>query len=178
MIEFLQQISKLKTTKRTGWLNNNVPNPESISDHMYRMSIIAMLIKDTEINNSKLIKMALVHDIAESIAGDIGPGEMSVESKFELELKAINELQSMLPPKDGEMIKELWMEYEQNSTKEAQLCKDIDKYEMIQQCFEYEQQFGTRMQSFFDSTLGKFKHPEIIDLVQDLYKQRAEWFNG
>lgn len=69
MIDFLVQISQLKTTKRTGWLNHGIKQPESISDHMYRMSIIAMMIKDDTIDKNKLIQMALVHDIAESIAG-------------------------------------------------------------------------------------------------------------
>ena len=32
----------------------------------------------------------------------------------------------------------LWKEYEENVTPEAMVVKDLDKFEMIQQAFEYE----------------------------------------
>ena len=172
MIDFLAQISQLKITKRTGWVNSEIPNPESISDHMYRMAIIAMLIKDKEIDKDRLLKIALVHDIAEAIVGDIVPGVMSDRSKYELELNGISKLQALLPKEDGDMIKELWTEYELAETREAKLCKDIDKYEMIQQCYEYEKTHGKKMQSFYDSTMNKFQHPEVITLSKELYAKR------
>jgi putative hydrolases of HD superfamily len=41
---------------------------------MYRMSIMCFLMKDVpHIDYSKCIRMALVHDLAESIIGDISP---------------------------------------------------------------------------------------------------------
>jgi putative hydrolase of HD superfamily len=41
---------------------------------MYRMSIMCFLFKDIPgIDYSKCIKMALVHDLAEAIVGDITP---------------------------------------------------------------------------------------------------------
>lgn len=36
MLEFFHLIEQLKTQKRTGWVNEGITNPESISDHMYR----------------------------------------------------------------------------------------------------------------------------------------------
>lgn len=36
-------------------------------------------------------------------------------------------------------IRDLWLEYEAAETKEAKLVKDLDKFEMICQAFEYEQ---------------------------------------
>ena len=68
-LEFFRLVGKLKTTKRTGWVNNNVQLPESIADHMYRMSLLAMMITDPSINKDRLIKICLVHDLAESIVG-------------------------------------------------------------------------------------------------------------
>lgn len=37
-IDFFNLIYKLKATKRTGWVRRGVKGPESIADHMYRMS--------------------------------------------------------------------------------------------------------------------------------------------
>jgi putative hydrolase of HD superfamily len=67
--DFLETCGNLKRTKRSGWVNNNVKEPESIADHMHRMGLISMLITDASIDRSKLVKMAIVHDIAEAIAG-------------------------------------------------------------------------------------------------------------
>ena len=61
-----------KQIRRTGWVNHKVANPESVSDHMYRMAMISWVFGDQmNINSNKLIKMALVHDAVEAIAGFI-----------------------------------------------------------------------------------------------------------
>jgi UMP-CMP kinase len=41
---FLEMIEILKNTTRRGWELHNVPNPESVSDHMYRMAIMCLMI--------------------------------------------------------------------------------------------------------------------------------------
>ena len=38
MLAFLHIVGNLKTNKRTGWVRSQVHQPESISDHMYRVS--------------------------------------------------------------------------------------------------------------------------------------------
>lgn len=48
-------------------------------------------------------------------------------------------------------------EYERGETKEAQLCKDFDKLEMILQAHEYERAQGLSLQDFFDSTADKWR---------------------
>lgn len=85
----------LQLTKRTGWVRCNVAGPESIADHMYRMAMMAMLCNSSStssgtssngattssssssgsapIDSVHCMKMALVHDIAEAIVGDITP---------------------------------------------------------------------------------------------------------
>ena len=57
---------------------------ESIADHMYRMSVMVQtVLKPSDpINKDKCIKMALVHDMAEAITGDITPDDgISAEEK-------------------------------------------------------------------------------------------------
>lgn len=36
----------LQTTKRTGWVRKGVRDPESISDHMYRMGIMSLMASE------------------------------------------------------------------------------------------------------------------------------------
>jgi putative hydrolase of HD superfamily len=98
---------------------------------------------------------------------------VSNEDKFQLEQTS---LETMLAHLDGNPhqaeIRSLWMEYEQGETQEAKLVKDLDKFEMIVQAFEYEQSSGQRLDSFFDSTRGKFRHAQVVEWVNELYTKR------
>ena len=39
-LNFFSVVGKLKTTLRTGWVDHKVPQPESVADHMYRMTML------------------------------------------------------------------------------------------------------------------------------------------
>ena len=38
------QFIVLQTVRRTGWVNHNVSEPESVADHMYRMAMMTFLL--------------------------------------------------------------------------------------------------------------------------------------
>jgi putative hydrolase of HD superfamily len=83
--------------------------------------------------------MAIVHDLAEAIVGDIIPGQMPKEEKSKLEANAMIKIKETLGnTAEAQFIHELWLEYELAETPEALFCKDLDKFEMIVQAFEYE----------------------------------------
>ncbi|KAJ1921738.1 hypothetical protein H4219_000471 [Mycoemilia scoparia] len=168
VVEFLLLVENLKRTKRTGWVNSGINQPESIADHMYRMSIMTMLIDDPSLDKNKCVKMALVHDLAESKVGDITPFDgITNKTKHELERSAMEEIVKLLENSEqaNEMFA-LWQEYEDNSTPEAMLVHDIDKCEMIIQALSYEKY------SFYNTTKGIFKHPQIKAWVEDIYIRR------
>lgn len=56
VIDFANVVTRLKLTKRTGWVKSGISGPESIADHMYRMSMLAMLITDAAVDRNRLIK--------------------------------------------------------------------------------------------------------------------------
>eukprot|EP00262_Sarcandra_glabra_P014215 TRINITY_DN40_c0_g3_i1.p1 TRINITY_DN40_c0_g3~~TRINITY_DN40_c0_g3_i1.p1 ORF type:complete len:273 (+),score=46.55 TRINITY_DN40_c0_g3_i1:98-916(+) len=159
-IDFLTLCHSLKTTKRKGWINHGIKGPESIADHMYRMALMALIAGDLPgVNRERCIKIAIVHDIAEAIVGDITPSDgVPKEEKSRLEEAALNEMCQVLGGGlRAEEIKELWAEYENNSTVEANLVKDFDKVELILQALEYETEHGRVLDEFFLSTAGKFQ---------------------
>lgn len=43
-LPFLHTIERLKNTPRAGWVKRCIKGTESVSDHMYRMAIICMLL--------------------------------------------------------------------------------------------------------------------------------------
>jgi 5'-deoxynucleotidase YfbR-like HD superfamily hydrolase len=56
----------------------------------------------------------------------------------------------------------LWMEYEEGTSIEADLARQLDKFEMIVQANEYElANPGKILQTFFNSTNDSFSHPEV-----------------
>ncbi|KAH0865753.1 hypothetical protein HID58_082964 [Brassica napus] len=105
------------------------------------------------------MKMAIVHDIAEAIVGDITPScGVSKEEKNRRESEALEHMCKLLGGGErAEEIAELWREYEANASPEAKVVKDFDKLEMILQALEYEQEQGQDLEEFFQSTAGKFQ---------------------
>ncbi|KAJ4848220.1 hypothetical protein Tsubulata_014391 [Turnera subulata] len=159
-IDFLTLCQRLKTTKRKGWVNHEIKDPESIADHMYRMSLMALIAGDLRgVNRERCIKIAIVHDLAEAIVGDITPSDgVPKEEKSRREQAALEEMCNVLGGgMRAEEIKELWTEYENNASLEANLVKDFDKVEMILQALEYEKEHGKVLDEFFLSTAGKFQ---------------------
>lgn len=127
---------------------------------MYRMGIMALISNDIPgVDRDRCIKMAIVHDIAEAIVGDITPSDGVPKSeKSRMEQEALAHMCNLLG--DGDRAKELaelWTEYEENSSAEAKIVKDFDKIEMILQAFEYENEQGLDLEEFFQSTAGKFQ---------------------
>ncbi len=55
------------------------------------------------------------------------------------------------------------------------MCKDLDKFEMILQAFEYEKEAGKPgwLEEFFKSTEGVFTYPCVQEWVRALREIRA-----
>eukprot|EP00574_Skeletonema_japonicum_P013735 CAMPEP_0201735486 /NCGR_PEP_ID=MMETSP0593-20130828/37178_1 /ASSEMBLY_ACC=CAM_ASM_000672 /TAXON_ID=267983 /ORGANISM="Skeletonema japonicum, Strain CCMP2506" /LENGTH=205 /DNA_ID=CAMNT_0048229041 /DNA_START=169 /DNA_END=786 /DNA_ORIENTATION=+ len=183
-IDFLTLTRSLKTTKRTGWVMSGVTSPESIADHMYRMSLMAMIasFSNEALDTNRCIKLALIHDLAEAKVGDITPHcGVSEEDKYKLELGTMEQIQSMLGPLlGGDEIIELWKEYEEGSSTEAKLLKDLDKIEMILQAQEYEAEGSAEksLEQFFTSTEGKWRTEIGRAWAQEIVSRRKKSDDG
>ncbi|XP_017465836.1 PREDICTED: uncharacterized protein LOC108358851 [Rhagoletis zephyria] len=175
ILQFMELIGNLKHTKRTGWVLRNVSDPESISGHMYRMSMMTFLLDGSEgLNQIRCMELALVHDLAESVVGDLTPFcGVSKTDKRAMEFKAMEDICKLIEPR-GKRIMELFEEYEAGESAESKFVKDLDRLDMIMQAFEYEKRDKCLLkhQEFFDSTEGKFNHPFIKKLVDEIYEQR------
>jgi len=177
---FFRTVGKLKTLKRTGWVNHNVFEPESVADHMYRMAMLGFLITDAAVDKDRLIKVCLVHDLAEAVVGDITPHDgVSKEEKRRLEEAAMKEILGDLGSDAvADELMALWLDYEDGTGPEAAVAKQLDKYEMIVQADEYERTQGKTLDSFFKSTEGYFTHPEVASWARELLDSRAQRLAG
>jgi putative hydrolase of HD superfamily len=140
-------LERLKTNKREGWRRFQLMDGESISDHMYRMSILTMLAPPSisqKLNIPHCTKMALIHDMAELLVGDITPVDnIPKHEKSRREEESMDYLCKGLLGKvyggvNGEEIRRVWREYEDSKTPESIFVHDIDKIELLLQMVEYE----------------------------------------
>ncbi|XP_046858857.1 5'-deoxynucleotidase HDDC2-like [Xenia sp. Carnegie-2017] len=177
IMQFMTVVSKLKSLKRTGWVKSGIANPEHVADHMYMMAVMTFFIDEEDLNLSRerCLKLALVHDMAECIVGDITPFcGVSKKEKHAMEQDAMTKI-SRLAGKVGKELISLWEEYESQSTPEAKFVKNLDRFDMILQAYQYEQESVNvcDLQEFFDSTEGKFDHCLVNTWVTELKKQRV-----
>lgn len=169
------KVGKLKSTKRSGWVRHKVRDPESVADHSYRTAFIAMILGDIlKMDTQKLIKMALIHDLAEAVAGDITPHDgLSKEEKHRKEEMGLRQLLKDVP--NGNVYLDLWNEYEEQKTREAVILKNIDKLEMATQAREYQQVFPDKDLSEFILEADKYINTtEIRSLFEEV---KEEWKN-
>ena len=97
-----------------------------------------MLLSDkieTKVDLLKVLKMLIIHDLAESVTGDIPAHEVSLrqENKYESEKKAFKGLVHSLPKEKGDEIIALWEEFEKKETPEAKFANSLDKVEAVMQ---------------------------------------------
>ncbi|XP_054542242.1 5'-deoxynucleotidase HDDC2 isoform X4 [Pan troglodytes] len=103
----------------------------------------------------RCVRLALVHDMAECIVGDIAPADnIPKEEKHRREEEAMKQITQLLPEDLRKELYELWEEYETQSSAEAKFVKQLDQCEMILQASEYEdlEHKPGRLQDFYDST--------------------------
>lgn len=184
LLKFFISISSLLHLRRTGWVRSGVHDPERVAGHMYRMAVMALLLEedsnDNRILNGSAMIIALVHDVAECVIGDLTPSDpISAQDKHDLEMEAMRKLVGQLPT--GRMSLELYNGLERYEAQlpgdhDAILAKDLDKFDMIMQAYEYEgkekSRGGAFLQDFFDSTQGCFKSATVQEWDQYLRKTR------
>ncbi|KAJ6891257.1 hypothetical protein NC651_024681 [Populus alba x Populus x berolinensis] len=70
-IDFPTLCHRLKTTKQKGWINHGIKGPESIADHMYSMSLMA-LIADGRFSSLGKAELRKVEMILQALEYEMG----------------------------------------------------------------------------------------------------------
>ncbi|MBP0134517.1 MAG: HD domain-containing protein [Nitrosarchaeum sp.] len=175
ILNFLRTSANLKKIKRQGWIDKlSLKNPESVADHTFSMAIMGMIFSDLEnFNTEKILKMILLHDLAESITGDIVPEKISKEEKNILENQTIKKILSQLPQSLEKQYASLWDEYQANVSKEARIVHQVDKLEMVLQAKIYSDD-GHSFENlcvFFDSANKEITDPKLSDLFKEILEK-------
>ena len=137
IIEFHKKAEKLKVATRHSWLTDS-SRQESVAEHSWMLSLLAILLSDqidTRVDLLKVLKMLVVHDLAEAITGDIPAHEVSArqQHKQETERAAFKSLVEDLSAEKAHEIVALWEEFKARQTPESHFANSLDKVEAVMQ---------------------------------------------
>ena len=172
LFEFFYLVADLKKIPRKGWQDKvGILQPESVADHSYNMAIMAMVLSDLKgWDTQKILKMALLHDLAESVIGDLTPDEISRKDKARLENQTMSEILSNLPSKVARDYTKIWEEYQKGNSKEASLVHEVDRLEMALQAKKYisEGYSNDKLQTFLNAARENVKSKEIQEILDEI----------
>jgi putative hydrolases of HD superfamily len=184
VLDFLHTIENLKSTIRA--IETQTGRQESSAEHSWRLAVMVMVVSkeiNLDIDAGRAIKMALIHDVVEAIVGDtnhvdIEKNIVSKDDKRKLEFEAINVLYKKLPQDAGDEVFELWNEYEDCVTVEANFVKALDKLETLTQLAETGYTFYGNDAKYIPCYADKYvsEIPELIPLLRLVKSELKEEF--
>ncbi len=151
---WMSLVNALRMLRRTGWNQDQnghfrrVPYPESVAAHSYAVAM-AVLFHRGELEADgydviKLYELALIHDIVEALVGDaclyVMPEDqrpVAQRQKDARERKAAQTIRDKLGGILGTRLHDLWQEYQDRSSREAELICDFDKADFPRLVFDY-----------------------------------------
>ena len=174
MIEdFFKIILDLKNIQRKGWLDKiGIKNPESVADHSYSMTLMSMIVSELQgLNTNKIVKMALLHDLAESSVGDFTPEEIPKRKKLELENIAMKKILKELPTELIKNYQDVWNDFLLGESDESIFVHEMDKLEMVFQAKHYiDKGFSKeKIQTFIDSANNEIKNKDLKKIITKLF---------
>jgi len=178
LLKFAHEVGRAKTLARTGWKEKvGIESPESIAEHMYRTALVSMVLSDLEgLDTEKVLRMALLDDLAETLAGDLTPSQkrsLGPGGARSSEERALRQLLSTLPKKISSKYTETWKEAQSLRSREARLVKSSDKLEMAIQAQEYALQGydPERLEEFIKSAGAKLTAPRAKRIYEIMKRQ-------
>ncbi|WP_160036492.1 HD domain-containing protein [Paenibacillus sp. An7] len=133
-IEFIREIDKLKHVFRQSYLMNQERH-ENDAEHSWHIAVMALLLKehsDEDLDMTKVLHLLLIHDLVEIDAGDTFAYDVKgYEDKWERELAAAKRIYGLLPAEQKEEWMNLWLEFEEGLTKEAQYAAAMDRLQPV-----------------------------------------------
>ena len=145
------KFSEAKSVKRTGWVNNGIPEPENIVEHMYNCWLIGMMyLPDTYdeegYNKNTILQMLLIHDLSETETGDINrPEKLLHKHTYDFQENLVMQsflLSGTYPGAVGlNAYIEHWNSWDRKEGINYLIAKDLDEIQAIFQFCNYYMQY-------------------------------------
>jgi putative hydrolase of HD superfamily len=185
MLSALIELQRLKRLERTGWTLRGLPNgTESVASHSFGVTVAAMLLADkikargSEIDIERVLKMALLHDWAETRVGDMpttATKYFGAEVRTKAETAAFADIVSNLGAVESEY-RSLYQDYELRDSLEARLVKAADIIDLLIQAYALERAGAKGLDEFWEvAQVADFKLPTVADeVVRELLRSLLE----
>lgn len=134
-LDFLKEIDKLKNILRQTILMDG-SRRENDAEHSWHLAMMAMVLleyaDDQRVSLSRVLQMALIHDLVEIDAGDtFAYDEKGNESKEQREKQAADRLFGLLPQDQGSYYRALWEEFDAMQTPDSLYAGAIDRLQPL-----------------------------------------------
>ena len=189
MLATLIELQRLKRLERTGWTLRGLPNgTESVASHSFGVCVTAMMLADEvkarglEVNCERVLRMALLHDWAETRVGDMpktATGYFGADARKSAETSAFTDIVNGVGSAELEYRK-VYKDYEERSSLEARLVKAADVIDLLVQAYALERSGARGLDEFWQiAQQPDFKLPQLADQVvnevlQSLLQARGE----
>jgi putative hydrolase of HD superfamily len=175
ILKFLKEIEKLKLIERKVFVSNK-SRFENSAEHSWHLAMFVLLFeKDLpkDIDVTKMLKMALIHDLVEIYAGDtFFFDEEHRKSKKEREERAAKRLFSKLPEDLRGDFRKLFIEYEGKETRESKIVSSFDKLQpMLQNIVSGGYSWKLNKLTSDDVDRHKKEHMLHSQITSDIYKE-------
>ena len=135
--------NKLKNVIRTGWKDWHVNRErvESVAEHVFGVQMLAIAMQSEfkyDIDLKRVIFMLAIHELGESVIGDLTQFQIGVKDKEKIEHEAVKKILKGLL--NGDKIEEYFLEFDEGKTKDAKFAYQCDKLECDLQCKLYDEE--------------------------------------
>jgi 5'-deoxynucleotidase YfbR-like HD superfamily hydrolase/transcriptional regulator with XRE-family HTH domain len=177
---YFYEVGHLKLSKRAGWWQAGVPQPESIAEHSFRTAVIGYVLAVLEGADANLTAtICLFHDVPEARLGDIPNVVARTYVTRASEIDVARDQVQGAPEHLAKDITGLVANYRMRESKEAQLAKDADRLECILQAREYEHQGFKNTRPWVQSNLAKLQSRSARRLAEHaLDLSPTEWLTA
>lgn len=179
------RVNDSKKLLRTGWVRENIEKPESVAEHLFSLSFLTMELSPIlskrlghTLNTPKLLKMAMLHDLAEIEIGDIVTSRGSITNTKERaikrarEKKGIRKLFKEVDPTN--LTLSLFTEYTKHETTEAKLLTQLDKLDMALQALSFEKDQKKDLSEFFEHAKANITDEFLIEVLEETIRRRKK----
>ena len=176
VINFYVICNRLKYLIRSGWKQWSVQGDrlESVAEHVYSTQMLALGMYSEykyDIDIRKVILMLAIHELEETIIGDLVFFEITEDEKKKIGHEAISK--TLSPLASGEKIKELIYEFDEKVTPESQFAFFCDKLECDLQCKLYD--LEDRVDVHTAGSAAKKRNPDVQRMVDEGYSWSDMW---
>ncbi len=180
-LDFIVELDKLKLILRQTLVMDG-SRQENSAEHSWHLAVMAVLLHEHAghaVDVQRVLRMLLIHDVVEIDAGDTFCYDAAASvGKEERERRAAERLFGLLPGEQAQGLRELWEEFEERETADAQFANALDRLQGLMQ--NYHNAGGTwRLQGITrDQVLNRMRpiqnaSPElwkyVLQVIDEVY---------